>query len=83
MLWQTAIAQIDIAPHEWDAWIAPTRLLLIEDNQAVVGVPNTFVRQELEQTYKMRLEAALSHARGQPTTIQVVISHTGEAVMLR
>ncbi len=75
MLWQTAIAQIDIAPHERDAWITPTRLLLIEDHQAVVGVPNIFVRQELEQTYKVRLEAALSQVRDQPTTIQVVIAH--------
>ena len=57
----------------YETWIKPTALLVLEDGLAVVGTPNVFVRQEVEQCYKAHLEAALSQVCERPIVLQTVI----------
>ena len=57
----------------YETWIKPTTLLVLEDGLAVVGTPNIFVRQEVEQCYKAHLEAALSQVCERPIVLQTVI----------
>jgi hypothetical protein len=73
-LWEDATTQLELDDVERQAWIVPTRLLRVEGDEAIVGVPNVFARQELEANYKVQLEAVLSRVRGCPTMIQVVIA---------
>ena len=62
-----------MAHEEYQTWIAHCELLLRDGDQVVLGVPNVFVRDEIEQRYQQQIGAALQTVYGQPVTIQVAI----------
>jgi chromosomal replication initiator protein len=79
-IWQAALGdlQVQMPRSEFDTWIKPTALVAIEDNLAIVGTPNIFVRQELEGRYIAPITETLSTILGYPIQIQVVIGNHGE-----
>ena len=74
-VWHRALNHLSPAlPKDaYETWIKPTTLVVLEDGLAVVGTPNIFVRQEVEQCYKAHLEAALSQVCDRPIVLQAVI----------
>ncbi len=79
-IWQTAVGDLQVqVPHnEFETWIKPTTLVDIEDNLAILGTPNIFVRQELEGRYLPVLSHALGSAVGYPLQVQIVIGNHDE-----
>ncbi len=59
---------------EQTIWLAQTLLLVLADDEALVGVPNIFVREVMEATYRQPLERALSARVGRPLRLQIVIA---------
>nr|MBA3948214.1 hypothetical protein [Herpetosiphonaceae bacterium] len=80
-LWHQVQARLQpqFACTEFETWIRPTKLLDLDGQEAVVGTPNVFVRQELEQRYHLQLTEALAAEVGRPVdvllTIQPVTTH--------
>ena len=74
-VWQRVQAHVapELSKDEYDTWIEPLTLVALEDDLAVVGTPNIFVRCEVERAYKAHLEAALARACGRPVILQAVI----------
>ena len=74
-VWQQVLAQLaaQVEPPAYDTWLAPSRLLLLDDGEAVVGVPNVFVRDEFVRTYAAQVEAGLHQHCGQPIALHVII----------
>ena len=73
-------AQLD--REAYATWIAPNRLLFLEDDTVVVGTPNVFVRDALEQQYLPAIAATLSQSYGRPLTVAVVIGTTPRGTCL-
>ncbi|MDQ5853125.1 MAG: helix-turn-helix domain-containing protein [Chloroflexota bacterium] len=74
-VWHRALNHLSpaLSKDAYETWIEPITLVVLEEGLAVVGTPNIFVRQEVEQSYKAHLEAALSQACERPIVLQAVI----------
>ncbi len=74
-VWQQALAllQAQLDPAGFATWIAPSRLLVLEGETAVLGTPNVFVRDELAAHYRTLVEATVGQVLGRPITLEVVI----------
>ncbi len=74
-LWHRVQAGIHVrlAPNDFETWMSPTTLLDVDDEVALIGVPNIFVRQEFEACYVDLLESALEAVLRRPVAAQVVI----------
>jgi hypothetical protein len=73
-VWQMVTTQVNVPHDEWITWIAPTRLLHLDQDYAIIGTPNTFVRDVVEERYRQQLAAGLSARLGRPLQVQVVIA---------
>ena len=62
-----------IARGEFETWIKPSVLLDVQDGSAIVGVPNIFVRQEIEGRFLSILGTALEKILGYRVDLLVVI----------
>lgn len=53
VLWQTVLGEIELSVSHGNfvTWFKNTRLLKHEDDNLVVGVPNIFIKQQLEKKY--------------------------------
>lgn len=53
-LWQAALGEIEltISRGNFVTWFKNTQLLQADSNQVVVGVPNIFIKQQLERKYQ-------------------------------
>jgi hypothetical protein len=77
-LWQHVLAQLapTVDALAYQTWLATSRLLLLDDSVAVVGVPTVFARDEIDQTYAGQLQAGLRQQCGRPIVLQVIIGST-------
>lgn len=52
-LWQSVLSQIqlNISPANFATWFANTKISSIDNNEAIVSVPNSFSKEWLEQKY--------------------------------
>jgi chromosomal replication initiator protein len=52
-LWQTVLGEIELTVSRgaYVSWFKNTRLLRHKDNVVVIGVPNVFIKQQLEKKY--------------------------------
>ncbi len=60
-LWQTALAQIQltVSPANFSTWFKNTEIFSINEGQAVIRVPNSFVKEWLENKYNKVVFKAL------------------------
>ena len=52
-LWQAVLGEIELTVSRGNfvTWFKNTRLLRDKDNVIVIGVPNVFIKQQLERKY--------------------------------
>jgi hypothetical protein len=62
-----------IPAGEYATWIDPLELVHVDDAMIVVGVPNVFVRTELQNTYAAALQEALEEAWDRTVVVELVI----------
>ena len=74
-LWQQADAHLaaQLDPEAFETWIAPSRLLAVEGDTAVLGTPNVFVRDMIATHYRPVVEGALRVVFGRPLVLELVI----------
>ena len=60
-IWETALGelQIQVSKHNFRTWLEKTVGLSYQDNQFVIGVPNTFVTEYLEKNQRSLIEKTL------------------------
>lgn len=75
-VWTPALGVLErsVPVLEFEAWLKPTKLLLLEGDQAVIGVPNVFARDRLQLDYVEQVRAALQTVVGQTVQVQFVIA---------
>ena len=62
LLWKSVLGEIEIStdPSIYATWFKKTKLLSHNQNEAVVGVPNTFTKKQLETRFKHIIKQALA-----------------------
>ncbi|MDD4531116.1 MAG: chromosomal replication initiator protein DnaA [Candidatus Pacebacteria bacterium] len=75
-LWQAVLAQIqlNISPANFATWFANTKISAIEDNVAVVSVPNSFSKEWLEQKHNKEILKILKSIDDNIRGIQYVVN---------
>lgn len=60
-IWETALGelQIQVSKPNYRTWFAKTTGLCYQDNQFIIGVPNTFAAEYLEKNQRSLIEKAL------------------------
>lgn len=60
-LWQTVLGEIEIGLSRANflTWFKNTHIIELSDNNVVVGVPNVFIKQQLERKYSELIESTL------------------------
>jgi chromosomal replication initiator protein len=76
-LWQAVIgeAELSISHGNYITWFKNTRLLKFKDNVLTIGVPNVFVKQQLEHKYNALVDELLAKNHVVPDRIEYKI-HT-------
>lgn len=74
-LWQAVLGEIElsISRGNYLTWFKNTRLLKFKDNVLVIGVPNVFIKQQLEKKYKELIEETLAKNQITPDSIEFKI----------
>jgi chromosomal replication initiator protein len=77
-LWQTVLGEIElsISRGNFVTWFKNTQLIKVKDDVAVVGVPNIFVKNQLERKFSDLVIEVLTKNGAQPTRVEYKI-HTG------
>jgi len=60
-IWETALGelQVQVSKHNYQTWLAKTSGLSYQDNQFVIGAPNTFVTEYLDKNQRSLIEKTL------------------------
>ena len=74
-VWQQALDRVSqVVPEDaFEVWLKPATLLLLEERLAVVGTPNVFVRDQINQQYRDHLQSALSTVCQRSVVVETVI----------
>lgn len=77
-VWQAVLGEIEltISRASYITWFKNTRLLKYKDKVLVIGVPNVFIKQQLERKYNQLIEDILSKNGVNPERIDYKI-HSG------
>lgn len=77
-LWQAVLGEIELSVSRGNfiTWFKNTTLLRHEDNHIVIGVPNVFVKQQLERKYNELVSDTLRKNGTTPATIEYKIQST-------
>lgn len=60
-IWQAVLGEIELTVSRGNfvTWFKPTQLLSHSINSAVIGVPNVFIKQQLERKYSELIRTTL------------------------
>lgn len=78
-LWKTTLAQIEIkldSPATYKTFFSGAQLIQIENNKAVIGVPNPFTSDWLKQKYAKLIEDTISHVYGKDLNLEFIVSQS-------
>lgn len=75
VLWQTVLGEIELSVSRGNfiTWFKNTALLKLDDTTAIIGVPNVFVKQQLERKYNAMIVEILQKNGVTPGTIEYKI----------
>ena len=79
-IWQTALGelQVQVSKPNYRTWFSTTTGLSYDQDEFVIGVPNTFSAEYLEKNQRSMVERALSSATGR--TVTAVFQVNGKSV---
>lgn len=74
-LWQTVLGEIELTVSRgaYVTWFKNTRLLRHKDNVLVIGVPNVFIKQQLERKYNQLILDTLKKNGTEPERLEFKI----------
>lgn len=74
-LWQAVLGEIELSVSRGNylTWFKNTRLLRYKDDVLTIGVPNVFVKQQLEKKYKDMITDVLAKNQMSPASIEFKI----------
>jgi len=82
-LWQSVLGELEVSVTRahFSTWLRPTYIISSEDGHVIVGVPNIFNKQWLENKYHAQVKAALAKQDSQIKTVEykVVAKAAGAA----
>lgn len=75
-LWQTVLGQIELllSKANFTTWFKNTAILSRDKNEVIIGVPNGFTKEWLENKYHKFIAKSLEEATGEAKTIKYTIS---------
>lgn len=75
ILWQTVLGEIELSVSRGNfiTWFKNTALLKIDESSAVIGVPNVFVKQQLERKYNGMITELLQKNGASPEVVEYKI----------
>lgn len=81
-LWQTVLGEIELSVSRgsYVTWFKNTRLIRNKDNVLTVGVPNVFIKQQLERKYNQLITDILAKNGVEPEQIEYKIYTPSAAV---
>jgi len=73
-LWHAALGelQLGLTKANYDTWFKDTAIVSEEDDVYLVGVPNAFAREWLENKYRQQVRDALRHLVGRTVDVRFV-----------
>lgn len=83
-VWQAVLGEIELSVSRgsYVTWFKKTRLLKHEDNILVIGVPNVFVKQQLEHKFNQLIIDTLKKNQVEPERIEYKV-HSGSGLHKR
>ncbi len=77
-LWQAVLGEIEltVTRASYVTWFKNTRLISQDDSSIVIGVPNVFIKQQLEQKFSDLIRTTLEKNGARPKQIEYKI-HSG------
>jgi chromosomal replication initiator protein len=81
-IWQAVLGelQLGITRPNFDTWFRDTTIVSAEDDVFVIGVPNAFAREWLENKYRQNVKQALQRAVGRTVDVRFVTASAGVRV---
>ena len=78
-LWTAALGelQIGLPRSTYDTWFKDTQALSEEDDVYVIGVPNAFAREWLENKFRTQVRQTLQHLIGRTVDVRFVTASDG------
>ncbi|MGZ6004849.1 MAG: chromosomal replication initiator protein DnaA [Candidatus Saccharimonadales bacterium] len=78
-LWQAVLGEIELSVSRasFMTWFKNTKMLRLKDNILVIGVPNVFIKQQLEHKFNDLIAETLKKNGVQPQSIEYKI-HSGQ-----
>ena len=78
-LWQAVLGEIELSVSRGNfmTWFKQTQLLSCDNEAAVIGVPNVFIKQQLERKYRDLISATLQKNGLKPQRIDFKIHSAG------
>lgn len=80
VLWQDTLAKLEseLSKPSFETWLSSTRLLDIEGDTLIIGVPNEFAKDWLESRYSPLIRATVQSILGQSMNLRFIISSAQE-----
>jgi len=81
-LWRAALGEIElsISKANFITWFKNTHILSVQDGRAVIGVPNGFAKEWLENKYNLYILRALRNIQSDIKEVSCVITTNQESV---
>ena len=79
-MWQSVLGELEVSVTRahFSTWLKPTYIISSEDGHVVVGVPNIFNKQWMENKYHSQVKAALAKLDPKVKTVEYkVVSRAG------
>ncbi|HEV8535748.1 MAG TPA: chromosomal replication initiator protein DnaA [Candidatus Limnocylindria bacterium] len=80
-LWTAALGelQVGLSRAQYDTWFKDTQVISEEDDVFLVGVPNAFAREWLENKFRPQVRSTLQHLLGRTVDVRFVTFAGGNA----
>jgi len=81
-LWRAALGEIElsISKANFITWFKNTHILSVQDGRAVIGVPNGFAKEWLENKYNLYILRALKNIQADIKEVSCIITTNQESV---
>ena len=78
-IWTAALGelQVGLPRSTYDTWFKDTQVLSEEDDVFLIGVPNAFAREWLENKFRPQVRTTLQHLLGRTVDVRFVTSANG------